>query len=150
MCGGAVKIGRLRFFSLSGHPNLTCPTSAPAPREPDDRRRADPGDGFCRPPAGQALDIAHVRLAVVRTLRRYPERVAFTSDTGRLTYAGALDLIGGGPVAAWLGEVVAWCYVRLDSGVRPPRGCRLAGSRSLLSRSRRCWSAGIAAASAAA
>ena len=31
---------------------------------------------------------------VLRALRRYPERVAFTSDTGRLTYAGALDLIG--------------------------------------------------------
>jgi hypothetical protein len=147
MCGGAVKIGRLRFFSLSGHPNLTCPTSAPAPREPDDPRRADPGDGTCGPPAGLALDIAHVRLAVVRTLRRYPERVAFTSDTGRLTYAGALDLSAAG---RWLGEVVAWCYVRLDSGARSPRGCRLAGSRSLLSRSRRCWSAGIAAASAAA
>jgi glucose-6-phosphate-specific signal transduction histidine kinase len=47
-------------------------------------------------------------------------------------------------------EVVAWCYVRLDSGVRSSRGCRLAGSRALLSRSRRCWSAGIAAVSAAA
>jgi fatty-acyl-CoA synthase len=31
---------------------------------------------------------------VVRALRRYPQRVAFTSDTGRLTYAGARDLIG--------------------------------------------------------
>jgi hypothetical protein len=26
------------------------------------------------------------------------------------------------PVAAWLGEVVAWCSVRVDSGVRPPAG----------------------------
>jgi fatty-acyl-CoA synthase len=32
---------------------------------------------------------------VLRTLRRYPDRVAFSSDAGRLTYAGALDLIGG-------------------------------------------------------
>jgi fatty-acyl-CoA synthase len=32
---------------------------------------------------------------VLRALRRYPQRVAFISDTGRLTYAGCLDLIGG-------------------------------------------------------
>jgi fatty-acyl-CoA synthase len=32
---------------------------------------------------------------VLRTLRRYPDRVAFTSDASWLTYAGALDLIGG-------------------------------------------------------
>src|SRR4051812_13700398 len=31
---------------------------------------------------------------VLRALRRYPDRVAFASDTGALTYAAATELIG--------------------------------------------------------
>lgn len=45
-------------------------------------------------PQGPLWTATTVGSLVLRTLRRYPERVAFASDTGRLTYAGALDLIG--------------------------------------------------------
>ena len=30
----------------------------------------------------------------LRALRRYPERIAFSSEVGTITYAGASDLIG--------------------------------------------------------
>lgn len=59
---------------------------------------------------------------VLRALRRYPNRIAFSWDGGSLTYAAALDLIGrfqGVFQAAWPGPIVvaflsanraeAWC-----------------------------------------
>lgn len=59
---------------------------------------------------------------VLRALRRYPSRIAFSWDDGSLTYAGALDLIGrfqGVFKAAWPNPIVvallsanraeAWC-----------------------------------------
>jgi fatty-acyl-CoA synthase len=46
------------------------------------------------PPTGPLWSGTTVGSLVLRTLRRYPDRAAFVSDTGTLTYAGAVELIG--------------------------------------------------------
>ena len=64
----------------------------------------------------------------LRALARYPQRDAFVWPGGRLTYAGALDLIGR--------------FQAAFAGARPARGARVA----LLSANRaEAWCAGIAA-----
>jgi fatty-acyl-CoA synthase len=53
-----------------------------------------PGPSSPTPRTGPLWSGATVGSLVLRTLRRYPGRAAFVSDTGTLTYAGATELIG--------------------------------------------------------
>ena len=64
----------------------------------------------------------------LRALRRFPDRTAFVSDSGRLTYGGVLKLIGG--------MQVAMQAAGLRDGMRI---CLLSSNRA------EAWCAGVAA-----